>query len=251
MSGEKIILDYAKPPSRWGRWICRAIALAIIISLILVAWFQRHAIANNFSHWSAQRQCLAFDRPAADVVFESDPVKARTLLASKPSDYQGFVLPAGDLALAAPSCWKEFLATSGTNETPNFSSATVFLHERLGRGRGGQRRLVRVVFRFGWSTTHGSVEISGVCSVEVRQPSTLFKRTPSVIQKRGIFSWPLGSPTRVFAGQVDPADPSHFTIDYEAFGQRDTIDGWLEADDSITFKPRHPPVPPSTTATAP
>jgi hypothetical protein len=40
-----------------------------------------------------------------------------------------------------------------------------------------------------------------------------------------------GSPNppllHLFAGQPDPADESHFTIDYEVDGDRGTIDGWL------------------------
>ena len=36
-----------------------------------------------------------------------------------------------------------------------------------------------------------------------------------------------GPQLRLFAGQADPADESHFTIDYEVDGDRGTIDGWL------------------------
>lgn len=34
-------------------------------------------------------------------------------------------------------------------------------------------------------------------------------------------------PARFYAGQADPADPSHFTLDFDAPGGRYTIDGWL------------------------
>ena len=43
---------------------------------------------------------------------------------------------------------------------------------------------------------------------------------------------------RVFAGQPDPADPSHFTIDYESDAGRHTMDGWLQPNDKVTFKIR-------------
>jgi hypothetical protein len=36
-----------------------------------------------------------------------------------------------------------------------------------------------------------------------------------------------GSITRIFAGQPDPNDESHFTINFERNGQRSTWDGWL------------------------
>jgi hypothetical protein len=43
---------------------------------------------------------------------------------------------------------------------------------------------------------------------------------------------------RFYAGQLDPNDPSHFTIDYAIDGQRNTIDGYLKDDNSIIFSPR-------------
>ena len=42
---------------------------------------------------------------------------------------------------------------------------------------------------------------------------------------------------RVYAGQPDPADPSHFTIDYAIDGARSTIDGYLD-NGSLTLTPR-------------
>jgi hypothetical protein len=43
---------------------------------------------------------------------------------------------------------------------------------------------------------------------------------------------------RFFAGQPDPSDPSHFTVEYEIFGLKDTIDGWLTDDDFLRIVPR-------------
>jgi len=39
-----------------------------------------------------------------------------------------------------------------------------------------------------------------------------------------------------FAGQPDPADGSHFTIDYQTPAGRGKIDGWLQPDDTIKFQ---------------
>jgi len=53
---------------------------------------------------------------------------------------------------------------------------------------------------------------------------------------------------RFFSGRIDPADPSHFTIDYDVALVHDpqaipilhgTIDGWLRDDDSILLEPTH------------
>jgi hypothetical protein len=43
---------------------------------------------------------------------------------------------------------------------------------------------------------------------------------------------------RFYAGQLDPKDRSHFTIDYELNGARNVIDGWLTDDDFLRIRPR-------------
>jgi hypothetical protein len=43
---------------------------------------------------------------------------------------------------------------------------------------------------------------------------------------------------RFYAGQLDPKDPSHFTIDYELNGARNVIDVWLTDDDFLRIRPR-------------
>ncbi|HEV8293289.1 MAG TPA: hypothetical protein VGP94_15240 [Tepidisphaeraceae bacterium] len=43
---------------------------------------------------------------------------------------------------------------------------------------------------------------------------------------------------RFYAAQIDPNNPSHFTIDYVYRGDRNTIDVNLEDDDSFVFSPR-------------
>jgi len=41
---------------------------------------------------------------------------------------------------------------------------------------------------------------------------------------------------RIYAGQLDPNDDAHFTIKYEINNVPGTIDGRLEADDTVTLK---------------
>lgn len=43
---------------------------------------------------------------------------------------------------------------------------------------------------------------------------------------------------RLYAGQADPADASHFTIAYDLDGQTGVIDGWLKPDGSVVLKPQ-------------
>jgi hypothetical protein len=48
---------------------------------------------------------------------------------------------------------------------------------------------------------------------------------------------------RLFFGQVDPADASHFTIDFEFAGHTGTIDAYLRDDNRVDFQFRDPPNP--------
>jgi hypothetical protein len=46
---------------------------------------------------------------------------------------------------------------------------------------------------------------------------------------------------RIFAGQADPADESHFTLTYEVDGHRGLIDGWLDPYDKVRMQVRDGP----------
>jgi hypothetical protein len=60
------------------------------------------------------------------------------------------------------------------------------------------------------------------------------------------FAVPASKALRVFPGQPDPLDESHFTIPYDAGGVTGTIDGWLQADDSVRLVVRDGPAAPPT-----
>jgi hypothetical protein len=51
----------------------------------------------------------------------------------------------------------------------------------------------------------------------------------------------LPAQATIFAGQPDPNDPTHFTIDYAFNGQRNTIDGWVLNDGGVKLEPRRQP----------
>lgn len=70
--------------------------------------------------------------------------------------------------------------------------------------------------------------------------------TPATLVLRSTVSQPLPigrslrlpARARIFAGQPDQSDATHFTIDYELNGQRSTIDGWLMNDGEVKLEPR-------------
>ena len=43
---------------------------------------------------------------------------------------------------------------------------------------------------------------------------------------------------KAYAGQLDPMNPSHLTIDYDLNGHRSTIDGWLDNNDQLKLVDR-------------
>jgi hypothetical protein len=58
-------------------------------------------------------------------------------------------------------------------------------------------------------------------------------------------AWPRQPPNvRIFAGQPDPADASHFTIRYQMWGREDIIDGRIDDQEQVSFRPRNPPTGP-------
>lgn len=82
-------------------------------------------------------------------------------------------------------------------------------------------------------------------------PSCAFSRPHAATRGYGAWRFPpdrerSGALIRLFAGQPDPDDPTHFTIGYEYDGQPGTIDGHLEdaagRGESIRFVVRDGPV---------
>jgi hypothetical protein len=114
----------------------------------------------------------------------------------------------------------------------------VFVHER--RASGGEKRLVAVGFdpvafavgseapfkvgSWGYTNRISALEFSGATG----DASLRFAVAPD-------------EPLKLYAGQPDPADESHFTIDYETPTGRGTIDGWLMPDDTVKLQIRDGP----------
>jgi hypothetical protein len=103
-----------------------------------------------------------------------------------------------------------------------------FLHEREARGR--PPRLVTVPFRTLNSAQRDGIELRGI-AVNVLVYVDIRLQIPLSRKNR----------MRLFAGQPDPADDSHFTIKYEIDHVPGTIDGWLQPDDTVKLQIRDGP----------
>ncbi|MFI5380631.1 MAG: hypothetical protein ACHRHE_15140 [Tepidisphaerales bacterium] len=112
------------------------------------------------------------------------------------------------------------------------------MHER--RSKDGARRLVIVHAQLG----------PGICTYGLLEPTTLAGKLQTTdCYGTGFDNRPMPIdlmanrlPMRVFAGQPDPLDESHFTFAYEYENQRGTIDAWLMDAQTVKFQVRNGPL---------
>jgi hypothetical protein len=198
-----------------------------------VGWIWRDGISRHVAAWYWMRQCLTYSPPPGKVVWEGDPVEARKLLAAKPDEY----LPCIEWAYVRAPCLEGLARQFQWMGPGGGIDLVVYLHERTARGPGGgQKRLVRVAT--------GTPQDGYYVGAECWSTST-FLSTPKEVGHCVTGPERINA-VRIYAGQADPKDDSHFTVEYETpTGGRGKVDGWLEADDSITLVVG--PVSPATT----
>jgi len=97
----------------------------------------------------------------------------------------------------------------------------VFLERQYSALFGRQLEINALVWRpAGW-TPGSRLQLAGLSTLEL----------PGIDSRR----------VRVFAGQTDAADESHFTMGYDIDGYAGTIDGWLDQYDSVRLQVRDGP----------
>ena len=234
---DAITLNYGRHPPKWRRKVLFGLLLIVVLAISADVWYWRGPIAHNMYGWYLQHKCISYRQPPTQIMVETDPISGDTLRSSRPGDYAMFGTITAWRIHSAEELQNKYFGMSG------WTGAAIFAHERISRGtRGGNRRLLLVSFDI--HTYPKSMDLNTL----VIDEGTFF-RAPRSMASLG--AW-LGRDTSglpdpkpcIFAGQPDPNDPSHFMFDYEEWGQRDTIDGWLEANDEVTYSPRHPPIPP-------
>ena len=191
---------------------------------------------------------MKFSLPPDTVVCEENPTAAALLL--KDSRYTPFTvrsvsdgldphLPAVGAAALAPQCWQSFRNAPYTNNYRLIDSggpvAVAFLGQRI--SPAGHRRLVCVEFAPGRDFLPNPRQNSQ-CAVAVTPATWTTPPSSPVWQGHfdgpSTFAFPLPS-MRIYAGQPDPKDASHFTIRYQMMSRQDFIDGWLKDDDSVVL----------------
>lgn len=227
---------------------------------------------------ATMKRCMSYAQPPATVVWDEDTDRAAKLLAgggyapTRPSGTADFVTNAiTPGAMADVPVFAVNIPTGIFQSHPN--AALVFLHSR--RAATGPARLVGVTvgamveaanqnghspedkFDFSVYKIQSFSAQSFLPSAEGEADSDArgwveltLENEQSGVEMRGHWLPPpiRGSPgslkiddsdrLRVFAGQPDPSDESHFTIAYDLDGQPGVIDGWLNSDGSIKLEPR-------------
>ena len=240
-------LDYALTPSRWRKLIRQILLGSIVVTTSFCAWRFGPTVLHQSQLLYWQRQCMKFSLPPDMVVCEENPTAAARLL--KDSRYTPFTvrsvsdgldphLPTVKAAALAPQCWQSFRNAPYTNNYRLIDSggpvAVAFLGQRI--SPAGHRRLVCVEFAPG----RDFLPSFGRSNYAVAVTPATWTTPPSSPVRQGYFDGavtfesPLPS-MRIYAGQPDPKDASHFTIRYQMMSRQDFIDGWLKDDDSVNL----------------
>ncbi len=224
-------LDYAPaPPLQRRRWFRRTVMVAFMLSLAGITWrwgpekWQRAKLL----YW--QRQCLNYSQPADEVVYDQDPTRDSAW--AKQPGYRATPLtsawyPSPHVAAAKyADCLNPLMAV--VDRSAQFQAyPVVFMHER--RALSGNPYLVVVVGRPDHEL-NGKLYPLDFTALPIR-PGT-WTDTPSNESFEPVYDdmTPIRQPlpVRMFAGQVDAVDASHFTFIYEVAGTRHVIDGYVE-----------------------
>ena len=254
-------LDYAPAPPLLRRKRGRRIFLLIVLLLMEYPAYRYGPPAYRRTRLlSLQHRCLTHSPPADQVVYDEDSPTTAAHMAD-PSYLA--VYPNPVWLGQVPSASKKSIAMRRARELqnvlpylpppvklPNYgpslaACATLFMHEL--KTSKGMRRLVIVVRS---PSGYGPYDYPFDLVPVLLQPATLTTLARAVAPKRqlSIIDWlgPAGPPPshnlRFYAGQLDPADPAHFTISYDLEDGRGIIDARLnDAGDDITITIRSGP----------
>jgi hypothetical protein len=237
------VIDYAPAPPwnrrRWGR----IAALLVFLAAGVTAWRFGPPLWRQARTLYWQRQCANFALPPDQVVYEEDPSATAALIA-KGGEYGQYAAPGAPGQLQAqpinptppaaavfiPKCWPAFRGLiPGRMPYGSSGGAVLFLHELV--AKNGVHRIVAIEHAPSLQTQ------MFVCGYDINatviSPAAGLKSPAAFMQTMYDIDMltALNQPAqklRIYAGQIDPADPSHFTIRYEQWGQTDVVDGRLD-----------------------
>jgi hypothetical protein len=258
----RTILSYFPGSGRTRRryWFGAAVFLMVIlVAATLVNWHQLISAASiQYIQW----KCAHFSKPADWVALDEDAKRGTEL--AKRSGYVWKTVLNGDTGGSAG--WWNFeyqpffqltgISSSrnfyilrdhynpfpGSNDVPYYN--IVFLHEL--RSPAGHLRLVAVNYFVGTGAFECFVfqpASWGGQLVRANPPGSPGSGTPHVLDLvlSDFTATPQKNLLRIYEGQPDDLDKSHFTIKYEMSGQTGLIDGWLRDNEEVRLRPRYGP----------
>ena len=200
----QVQLDYAPDRPRKGRGLRIGVWVAWTLVLIAVLLESRSWLGQKYQRWCDIRafsRSMRYEAPADKVVLESSPIGSAQLLRDHPSDYVAYQPGAGwgTIAIARdPGPWQ-----SRPYASPPSNRAVVFLHERT--MPNGKKTLIEVEYS---AVVRGYISPPGF-HARVVGTTSLFG-PPPISGGIGFLRVPV--PLRIYFGQADPIDSSHFTI---------------------------------------
>ncbi|HZL34192.1 MAG TPA: cytochrome P460 family protein [Tepidisphaeraceae bacterium] len=217
-------LNYAPAPPWHHRRRFRKVLLAFLLVTVAAGYWRWHAplLAHaRLVYW--QHECANHMMAPDEIVASTDgPAKS----AAKP-------MPPAWISYAA-QCLSTTTA-SASFRNPAFLQTIAFLHAR--RSPAGHERIVAVRCIVMYLSSASVVQAFQPVVVEPAKPWPLASRP---ILHDGLFpgGYPIHMPVRVFGGQPDPADASHFTIAYTVNDLPGVIDGRLGDNDTVKLSVR-------------
>jgi hypothetical protein len=219
-------LDYASRPSaRHRRKVLILLILAVAVFVAAFALYWWGEVALNYCqilYW--QHLCLSYERPPTLVVFRMRP--SSTSKSQDPGEWSTYGTAGfDDIKGIMADPWRKLDV-----RTPN-ADAVAFLHER--RSSNGTRCLIAVELQLVRARID-SLVLRPVAIVT--KPGLLVG--PRLLKSSGGTEFAVGQPMAfdIYAGQADPSDASHFTIQFLLNGTHGQLDGWLQNDNSVIWK---------------
>ena len=209
----------------------------------------------------ATRVVYEEDPEGAVKLLNADPKAYEPAQQGRPDAPPGWVAP---VHAAPPDHYGQYVQAVAGRAISNRYNTLLFLHERT--SSGGEKRLVavrlsassrffqrseqdaelaevlafrqekaRMLIADCWPVGAGATSAGGrarVQSIQLRlslpdEATRVVARVKPGAPLESLPAIEYGNRLRVYAGQADPNDPSHFTIAYDLDGRAGTIDGWL------------------------
>ncbi len=213
-------LHYAPRPPLHQRWAWRISVLCGFIALGLVLYSWSPVLIRHYRLLYWQRQCLDAAAPPDQIINQiNDPSTTKPV----PFVFQQ---------------WINFSAAYGPISGGASLNGTIFLH-RMRRPDKVERLVAVDLYVFKMDSFQIMTPYAGVYSIGglLSSPQRL---TPLSSQgfSSGLFRNHI---QRIYAGQLDPTDESHFTYVMEIDNKKTTYDGYLKSDDSVVIEPRSEP----------